>query len=364
MLIKSFLTYIRYELNLSAHTASSYSVDLRQFRDYLCPPDPAKPSIPGRDDDADDGFDPLSVTKSDISAWLLSLARSGLSPRSIRRKLTAVSSFYNYLLRKQLIAANPAAGVEITKIHKTLPVGFRAEELREVLDSAETEIEAVSAQAAERCSDASLTGAPAASLTDAPAAAPAAKNCSFTGVSPAEFEEVRDSLIILMLYSTGMRRAELMSLDDANVDTRAGELKVLGKRNKERMIPFGGELGEAIEAYRSLRSRIGITSGPFFVRPDGEPLYPMLVERIVKRRLEGKVHANRISPHVLRHSFATDMLNNGADLVAVQKLLGHKSLETTQIYTHITYRELKQNYQQAHPRARAISPVREEGHKI
>lgn len=344
MLIKSFLTYIRYELNLSAHTASSYSVDLRQFREYLCPADREFDPLSVTKE-----FDPLSVTKSDISAWLLSLAQAGIAPRSIRRKLTTVSSFYTYLLRKGLITSNPAADVEITKIHKTLPIGLRTEELRGVLDEAEAEIEAV---ATPKAPDTENTDSPSDFQADSPSD------------SPADFEEVRDSLIILMLYSTGMRRAELISLDDANVDTRSGELKVLGKRNKERIIPFGPELAEAIDRYRSLRNRLGITSGPLFVRPSGEPLYPMLVERIVKKRLEGKVHANRISPHVLRHSFATDMLNNGADLVAVQKLLGHKSLETTQIYTHITYRELKQNYKQAHPRARAANARPGASHKI
>ena len=149
-----------------------------------------------------------------------------------------------------------------------------------------------------------------------------------------------------------MRRAELIGLADSAVDTSRGELKVVGKRNKERIIPFGSELREAVESYRRVRD--AVTGGPtesFFVRPDGSPLYPMLVERVVRKALQGRAHASRLSPHVLRHSFASDMLNNGADLVAVQQLLGHESLATTQVYTHITYRDLKQNYQLAHPRA-------------
>lgn len=173
-----------------------------------------------------------------------------------------------------------------------------------------------------------------------------------------EFTAVRDALILLMLYSTGMRRAELIGLKDVDVHVPSGELKVLGKRNKERIIPFGNEMKEAVERYRHLRSAV-VPGMPvtFFVRPDGRPLYPMLVERVVKKALQGRAHAARLSPHVLRHSFASDMLNNGADLVAVQQLLGHESLATTQVYTHITYRELKQNYQLAHPRA-SSSPVR------
>jgi integrase/recombinase XerC len=150
-----------------------------------------------------------------------------------------------------------------------------------------------------------------------------------------------------------MRRAELISLRDANVDTTRSELKVLGKRNKERIIPFGKELADAITLYRDVRrQQTGITHPEaFFIRPGGDPLYPMLVERIVKQALTGHTLASRLSPHTLRHSFASDMLNNGADLTSVQQLLGHKSLATTQVYTHITYRELQQNYQLAHPRA-------------
>ena len=156
-----------------------------------------------------------------------------------------------------------------------------------------------------------------------------------------------------MLYSTGMRRAEIIGLADTAVDSIRHELKVLGKRNKERIIPFGKELADAIDAYRATRRRETGIDRPdtFFIRADGSPLYPMLVERIVKEALTGHTHATRLSPHTLRHSFATDMLNNGADLSGLQKLLGHASLETTQVYTHITYRELKQNYKLAHPRA-------------
>ena len=149
------------------------------------------------------------------------------------------------------------------------------------------------------------------------------------------FAQVRDSLIILMLYTTGIRRAELISLLDADVDLSSSEL------------------AEAINHYRAIRARDTGHTRPetFFIRPNGEPLYPMLVERIVKQALTGHTAASRLSPHTLRHSFASDMLNNGADLTSVQQLLGHESLATTQVYTHITYRELKQNYQLAHPRA-------------
>lgn len=311
MLIQSFLTYIRCELSLSVHTVLSYSVDLRQFREFVTgKPQPKLPpdvclSAP------DDGFDPLTVSSSDIRQWLMTKAEEGLSARSLRRKLTSVSSFYSYLLRQGLVTVNPARDVEMAKIPKSLPVNLRSAEVNRIIDEDNEAVEGGN-----------------------------------------DFVRERDALIILMLYSTGMRRAELIGLEDTNVDIAKGELKVLGKRNKERIVPFGGELREAVERYRHIRAAtVGGPVARFFVRPDGSPLYPMLVERIVRKELQGRVHAGRISPHVLRHTFASDMLNNGADLVAVQQLLGHESLATTQVYTHITYRELKQNYQLAHPRA-------------
>ncbi|MCM1072096.1 MAG: tyrosine-type recombinase/integrase [[Clostridium] fimetarium] len=224
--------------------------------------------------------------------------------------LTALSSFYTYLSRQGLAKSNPASEVPLAKFAKELPVYVRQKEMEEVLEEKP--------------------------FTDG------------------GFETTRDHLIVLMFYSTGMRRAELIGLRDADVDTSKGELKVLGKRNKERVIPFGEELREAIERYREARARY--TGQPFtemfFVRcEEGLPIYPSLVERVVKRELTGHSRASRLSPHTLRHSFATDMLNNGADLSAVQQLLGHQSLATTQVYTHITYRDLKQNYELAHPRA-------------
>lgn len=300
MLTESFLTYIRCELNLSAHTVLSYSRDISEFGRFIT------------GDNPDNIFDPLTVTASDIRLWVAALTRRGLTRRTIRKKLSALSSLFRYLTRIGRMSANPVADIARARLPKTLPVFVRQEEMAEIID-------------------------------DAPAADDA----------PAPFEEVRNALIVLMLYSTGMRRAELIGLRDADVDPDKGELKVLGKRNKERIIPFGDELANGIRRYREARRRAtGMSSEEsFFTRPDGRPLYPMLVERVVRDALQGHTNASRLSPHTLRHSFATDMLNNGADLRAVQELLGHASLATTQIYTHITYRELQQNYQQAHPRA-------------
>ncbi|MDE6136087.1 MAG: tyrosine-type recombinase/integrase, partial [Muribaculaceae bacterium] len=172
------------------------------------------------------------------------------------------------------------------------------------------------------------------------------------GFDPDDFEAMRAHMVMLLLYATGMRASELTGLRDADVDTTRRELKVLGKRNKERIIPFAEEVKQTIEQYRAVRDRIvGFTPEYFAVRPSGEPLYYGLLNRIVHSQLDGSVHSAKRSPHVLRHSFATDMLNNGADLNAVQRLLGHASLATTQVYTHLSYRDLQNNYQLAHPRA-------------
>ncbi len=297
MLTDAFLTYLRCELNCSAHTVATYGNALERFVDFVTGGRPAE-------------FDAASVTGADARAWALSLSSRGLGARTVRKMLTALSSFYNYLSRLGLAKSNPASEVPLARFAKDLPVYVRQKEMEEALD-------------------------------EKPLAADS-------------FREQRDRLMVLMLYSTGMRRAELIALRDADVDTARGELKVLGKRNKERVIPFGDELREAIERYRATRARYTgqDTTERFFTRrEEGLPVYPTLVERVVKQELTGHTRASRISPHTLRHSFATDMLNNGADLTAVQQLLGHRSLATTQVYTHITYRDLKQNYELAHPRA-------------
>ncbi len=295
MLIEDFLKYIRYELNLSTCTVLSYSNDLNQLVSFLV----------GGDAET---FDPSSVTQSDVREWMARLSAQGDSGRTVRRKIQAVRAFYKYLMRRGAVAENPAKDVELAKLRPLLPKFVRDENINEFLDR---------------------------------------------DVDESDFTAVRNHLIVLMLYFTGMRRAELIGLQDAWVDVEAQELKALGKRNKERIVPFGGELAEWIVRYRQLRAAttgIGDT-GTFFVRQNGEPLYPMLVERVVKRALEEAGGSAKQSPHVLRHTFASAMLNGGANINSVKELLGHESLAATQVYTHITFRELKSNYQLAHPRA-------------
>ena len=293
-MIDSFLTYIRCELNYSVHTVDAYKRDLYQWAEFAT-------------NSAPENLHPESITTNDLRLWIASRSRQNDSPRTIRRKVQALRAFFRYMMKHKGMKVNPASELILAKTDKPLPVYVRQSETDSILDAS---------------------------------------------LDLDNFTEVRDRLIVMLIYETGLRCSEVQQLLDADIDTKKGELKVLGKRNKERIIPFGRELSEMIETYRHLRDDIKPASltKELLVRPNGEPLYRKLIYNVVHENLSGAT-CQRKSPHVLRHSFATDMLNNGADLHSVQQLLGHQSLATTQVYTHITYRELKQNYQQAHPRA-------------
>ncbi len=290
-LYDSFLTYIRCELNESAHTVASYGYDLRQWEEFT-----SKAFGPS--------FDPLKVVLNDLRQWVAYLATEGKSARTIRRKVQTLRALYHYLMKRGYVDDNPAEELVTARMPKSLPRVIRPEDMKGLLDSP---------------------------------------------FDRSDFISTRNRLIITMLYSTGMRASELTGLLNVNVDTNTGELKVLGKRNKERIIPFGNELTEMISLYRTLRPA---DSAPqLFVEDDGCALtYPHL-NAIVKGELAGRVRASKTTAHALRHSFATDMLNSGAEITAVQQLMGHASLAATQIYTHLSYRELQHNYQLAHPRA-------------
>lgn len=293
-LVDDFLKYIRYELNLSACTVSAYRQDLKQLQQFLSPDE--------------DEFDPVSVTTNDLRAWVVDLDAHGIKARSIRRKEQAARAFFRFLLKRGFVKVNPAAELELAKFKKPLPSYVRIDNMNALLDG---------------------------------------------DIDETDFKLVRDRLIIMMLYETGIRRAELIGLKDADVDVPKRELKVLGKRNKERVVPFGDELADAITAYRRLRSAtIGLDrTERFFVRENGDELYASLVYRTVHSLLATVGGGRKLSPHVLRHTFASAMLNNGAELNSVKEILGHESLAATQVYTHITFSELKTNYKHAHPRA-------------
>ena len=294
MLIDSFLQYLRYERNYSSHTVLSYQKDIEQFTEYAT-------ELTG-------AFDPEIVDVSLVRQWLVSLMEEGYSPRSVNRKLSSLKSFFKYLYRTSHVKKLFLKGVNGPKASKPLPNFVKVKDMDRVL-SEESEADT--------------------------------------------WESVRDMLIVDVFYSTGIRCAELVGLTDEAIDTDAGLMKVTGKRNKQRLIPFSGQLKEAIRHYVSVRNE-GLESlepCAFFVRKDGRPLSNTIVYHIIKKKLSGVTGLSKRSPHVLRHTFATSMLNNGADLNAVKELLGHASLSSTEVYTHTTFEELKKVYHQAHPRA-------------
>ena len=297
MLIDDFNTYIRCEQNVSAHTVVSYSTDLKQWAYYATDGHP-------------ENLNAMDVTTSDLRQWVVHLSRKGISARSIKRKVAALNSFFRYLMKQHGLKHNPAADLVVARPKKTLPSVIPAAQTRAVLD---------------RMPD------------------------------PEDFRQTRNHLIVEMLYETGMRASEIATLKDSYVDTSAGSVKVTGKRNKQRIIPIGNRLCEEINGYRALRDAIAPQQSEandcFLVKHDGTGITYLTVLKAVHEALDGNVTASRRTPHTLRHSFATDMLNNGADLNSVKELLGHQSLETTQIYTHISLSDLKHNYEHAHPRA-------------
>lgn len=294
MWIESFLRYIQYEKNYSSHTVLSYKNDLTQFEKFT------REQI--------GSFDVQKIDTTLIREWVVGMMEQQMKPTSISRKISTLRTFFAYLIRQNYLQTDPSKGVRLPKSPKRLPQFIKPAEMDRLIDEVDFG----------------------------------------TG-----FKAIRDKLIITMLYSTGIRRAELIGLRDEDVDLFNSAIKVTGKRNKQRIIPFGWELANMIEEYLNIRAQNPRQSeeGRFFVRESGKPLYEELVYRIVTSRLDSVTTLTKHSPHVLRHSFASAMLNNGAELNSVKELLGHSSLSSTEIYTHITFEELKKNYKQAHPRA-------------
>ncbi len=293
MIIDDFLTYIRYELGLSEHSIRAYDGDLRQWARFATDGQPEQ-------------FNPMDVTTSDLRTWIAHLSATGVSARSIRRKATSLRTFFRFLMKRHGLRSNPASDLILARPAKTLPTVIAHNQIEKIMD-------------------------------DEPEAQ--------------DFTEVRNHLILQMFYQTGIRASELCGLLEMNVDTVQGVIKVLGKRNKERLVPFGPELSDLIEQYRNLRRQRTAASPALFITEKGLTMSYKQVYLVVREALEGRVTSPKKSPHVLRHTFATEMLNSGADLNAVKQLLGHQSLETTQIYTHISISEIQQIYQLAHPRA-------------
>lgn len=290
--VDSFVHYIRYERGFSSHTVIGYQKDLFSFQEFV-------ESKMGE-------FDPQIIDSDIIRMFLVAQTVNKAAASSVNRKLSAVKSFFRFLLIRGLIVRNPTTLVKGLKRVERLPKFVREEEMDFLLDDLKFED---------------------------------------------DWEGLRDKLMINMFYVTGMRLAELIGLKDLDVDLGRRVLKVLGKRNKERLLPFGDELAGLIEQYRDERDlRIGVTES-LFVRSNGESIARSYVYLKVKHYLSQVTTLSQRSPHVLRHSFATSMLNDGAEINSIKELMGHSSLASTEVYTHVTFEELKKVYQSAHPRA-------------
>ena len=289
----SFLEYLKSERNYSGCTLESYSHALAEFQTFC--------------DGLGENLEWDTVDTSIVREWIVyMLDERKFSTGTVNVYISALRSFYKYLRMMSLVEANPMAKISGPKNKKPLPAFVRESEMDSLLDIM-------------------------------------SNDRSFSGV--------RDRLVIMMFYETGMRRAEMVSLKDSDVDLSAMQLKVLGKRNKERIIPFGKELEDEIRTYLELRKKVGGNQpGSFFLMDSGKPITDEYLGKVVNENLSLVTSQKKRSPHVLRHSFATAMLNNHADLGSIQKLLGHQSLATTEIYTHLSFEELKDVYKNAHPR--------------
>lgn len=292
--ILSFLNYIQYERNYSDRTVEAYSDDLEHFEDFVT-------RMTG-------SFDPLHPDLNIVRGWMAEMGQRHQAASSIKRRICCLRSFYRYLRRQGLITTNPLTLLPSPKIPRTLPVWISEDQMDYLLDDIDY---------------------------------------------GQDFEGIRDHLLIDMLYSTGMRRSEAAGLKDRDVDLDGHQLKVMGKGNKERLIPTGPELEALIAQYRDRRNaEVGMETDHFFTDIDGNPLTPQRVYALAHKYLAHLPQLSRKGAHVLRHSFATNMLAEGADLMAVKELLGHASLQSTEVYTHLTPKDIIENYKQAHPRAK------------
>ena len=317
-MIQKFLDYISIERRYSPRTVGEYRDDLYAWCRFLKV--------------APENFDPENVSDNDVREWMIHmLDKEGLSPRSVKRRLSAVRSFYKFMLRVGLVQVDITRTIITPKTDKPLPIFFRESEMQAFKRNSSLEYDPDEPDPVKR------------------------------------FEALRNYLIIEMLYQTGMRRAEMIGLTDNDVDTAQAQIRVFGKRRKERIVPIGDSLIQLINDYRQARTLlIGPQDGTnhFLVQrhhhtesadndtPDFGAMTASTLYNIVRARMGEVSTLKKHSPHVLRHTFATTMLNNGADIRTIQSLLGHASLAATQVYTHTTFEQIQQAYNAAHPRSK------------
>ncbi len=289
---QGFEEYLRHQKRYSEHTLVSYLCDLKQFS-FFCQENEF-PEIENIQD------------YKIVRRWIATLSDKEITPTTINRKLSSLSTYYKYLIRKNKTAINPVINAVRPKKSKKLPEFLTKESLEMLLGS---------------------------------------------NLFENTFSGTRDRLIIELFYLTGIRRNELIQLKFKNISTYNSTIKVLGKRDKERIIPITKAIINSYQKYFLHRDKLATGFDAVFLTKKGQPLYPKLVYNIVKKHLQTVSSAKKLSPHVLRHTFATYMLNNGADINAIKELLGHKSLAATEVYTHNTFEKLTKVYNQAHPRA-------------
>jgi integrase/recombinase XerC len=293
-MIEAFLKYLEFEKRVSPHTVLSYKNDLYQLQQFCA--------------QTFEESNPAKYNHGMIRSWIVSLAETESANSSINRKIACLRSFYKYLVKQELLTADPMLKVRALKKKKALPSFVNEADITSLLDNVKFE---------------------------------------------ETFEDRRNQLILELFYGTGIRLSELLNLKDADVDLRTLTIKVLGKRNKERIIPFPGSIARLIKDYRAIRNKDFDRNpqGLFFVNNNGGKCYSMLIQRIVKSYLKLVPGLEKRSPHVLRHTFATHLLNKGAEINAVKDLLGHSSLAATQVYTHNSIEKIKKAFDQAHPKA-------------
>lgn len=293
-MIDSFLKYLQYEKRVSPNTVLAYGNDIEQFATFLTTTFPD--TTP---ETADFGI---------VRSWIIQLAESGMEARSVNRKIACLRTFYKFLLRQEVITKDPMARIKVLKSKKELPSFVKESHMTAMLDEARF--------------DTSL-------------------------------KSLRARLILELFYGTGIRLSELITLKENDVDLKKRTIKVLGKRNKERVIPFTAPLVPIIKNYTSVRNREVEKKdhGLLLVTDTGDLCYPMMVYRLVKEHLDKHATTTKRSPHVLRHTYATHLLDKGAEINAVKDLLGHSSLAATQVYTHNSMEKLKKAFDQAHPKA-------------
>ena len=296
MFLEQFISYIKYEKRYSPHTVAAYESDLAQFYAFLNHPEEVINH-------------PNEITHHHIRNWMVELMNQKLTSRSVNRKVATLRKYFKFLLQGQIITATPTARIQTPKISKQLPVVVEEEKLSRLLDNKE--------------------------------------------IFGPDFKGRRDKLIIELLFGTGMRLAELMGITEADINTYEGTVKVLGKRNKQRIIPLNKELKVLLQEYLLLKKSeiFANKSLKLIVTDKGADTYAKMIYLIVQKYLNYISTQDKKSPHVLRHTFATSLLNKGADLNAIKDLLGHASLSATQVYTHNSVERLKSIYKQAHPKA-------------